>query len=127
LEAIGFIARATPEERYTKVHPGVWRIHFCAGSGPTLAGTSVREAQQHKPAGTPEGGNLVEESALATAEGRVVATFHRLRFGDEHYRPLRKELAFARDVTDARGGNRTPGHPSHSGPRHLRMVDRISW
>ena len=37
LEGICFIARADPTERYQKVRPGIWRIHFRSGSAEDAA------------------------------------------------------------------------------------------
>jgi hypothetical protein len=44
LEAIGFIARLDPAERYQKVKPGVWRVQFQPGTPPCHGQLAARAA-----------------------------------------------------------------------------------
>jgi plasmid replication initiation protein len=64
LEAIGFLARLPPEQRYQKVKAGVWRIHFQAASAQAAGPGEVAPSEEVKrlPAGVE-----VTPAALAAA------------------------------------------------------------
>jgi hypothetical protein len=75
LEAIGFLAPADPEERYRKVRPGVWRVHFRAGpaagagragrDGPAPAGAEGPPAGVRESLPPPSADRPTEAAALA--------------------------------------------------------------
>lgn len=80
LEAIGFLARADPKERFYKVKAGVWRVRFKAGPD-FLARAGGAPAETKLPA-PPE--PVVEDKAAAVAppepsaeEAEVIAAFYR--------------------------------------------------
>jgi hypothetical protein len=81
LEAIGFIARADPRERYHKVRPGAWRIRFRAGPNflPEPAGAPART--DPRPPAVPELVPVPPKIDATAAERALVAAFYARRDG----------------------------------------------
>jgi hypothetical protein len=75
LEAIGFIARADPRERYQKVRPGAWRIRFRAGPNflPESARTDPRPPAVVEPVPAPP------RTEASAGERALVAAFYQCR------------------------------------------------
>jgi len=109
LEAIGFIERVDNGSRYLKVRPGIWRICFerAEGTPRPMPYPSAKEAPTPAEEMSPHESTCPRTAKEErTAEWKAVAAFHRLRFGDEQYRLLPKELAFARAVLGQYGEER---------------------
>jgi hypothetical protein len=123
LEAIGFLAKADPAERYQKVKPGVWRVRFQAG--PQFQARGRPEAQVNyrtPPAEDAEGEAPAEPKVPAarqeprppepapTASGErgVVADFYRL-WGGEPAHLGERDLEQARALVERHGAEAARG------------------
>jgi hypothetical protein len=98
LEEIGFIARADPAERYSKVRAGVWRLRFRAG--PQFHGPPRDDPQIEEPR------TKVEPAILVPEEKHLVLAFYQAWNGQLVATMGDKDLQQARDLVQSQGATK---------------------
>jgi hypothetical protein len=99
LESIGFLAPAEPEERFTKVKAGVWRIHLHRAAEPEPVGATL----VHKPEKPAKEDSASPSPALQACE--LVQEFYRAR-GLIEAQPGSRDLEQAQTLMQEQGAER---------------------
>ncbi len=111
LEAIRFLARADPSERYRKVKPGVWRVLFRSGSAERPA-AATDERPDPEPAASP---------AAVPAAAALAVEFYRL------WDPAAPAAPGPRDLEAADTLSRLHGAEAAAVVTCLAQVTRREW
>jgi hypothetical protein len=103
LEAIGYIARADPRERYHKVRPGAWRIRFRAGPNFLPEPTAAPARTDPRPPVVSEPMPVPAKGDATAPERALVAAFYLRRDGAALSHAGDGDLRQARDLVQRYG------------------------